>query len=216
MKLYNSLGPNPRIVRMFLAEKGLEVETVEVDLMAGENRHAEYLQKNPSGQLPALELEDGSFVSEVTAICEYIEDIAPKPPLIGTNAAEKAETRMWTRKLDLNIAEPMANGFRFGEGLELFKNRVHCIPQAAEDLKATAREWIARLDGWMNGRQFVCGDRFTLADVHLYGMLDFFASVGQSVDPSLTNVHAWLARVGARPSAEGSLHAAAAAVGMRG
>jgi glutathione S-transferase len=157
---------------MFLEEKGLQVEAVEVDLMGAENRAAEYLAKNPTGQLPALELEDGSFVSEITAICEYIEDVHPEPVLIGRTPAEKAETRMWTRKLDLQIAEPMANGFRFAEGLELFKNRVHCIPQAADDLKATAREWIERLDGWMDGKKYICGDRFTLADILLFGMLD--------------------------------------------
>ena len=85
------------------------------------------------------------------------------PSLVGTTPVERAETRMWTRKVDLNIAEPMANGFRFSEGLELFKDRLHVIPQAADDLKATAQEWLAKLDGWIEGKQFICGDRFTMA-----------------------------------------------------
>jgi glutathione S-transferase len=216
MKLMNSLGPNPRIVRMFAAEKDIDLDFEEVDLLAGENRQKAYLLKNPSGQLPALVLDDGTCLSEITAICEYLEDTQASPSLVGTTPEEKAETRMWTRKLDLGIAEPMANGFRFAEGLEIFKNRLHVIPQAADDLKATAQEGLEKLDGWMDGKQFICGDRFTMADVHLFGMLDFFASVGQPIDNDQKNVAAWYERVGARPSAEKSLHPAAEAVGMRG
>ena len=108
MKFYNSIGPNPRVVRMFAAEKGITLPTVEVDLMKAENRQAAYLAKNKAGQMPCLELDDGSTVSEITAICEYLEDVHPKPALIGASAKEKAETRMWTRRIDLNICEPMA------------------------------------------------------------------------------------------------------------
>jgi glutathione S-transferase len=163
-----------------------------------------------------LVLDDGTCLSEITAICEYLEDTQALPPLVGTTPEEKAETRMWTRKLDLGIAEPMANGFRFAEGLEIFKDRLHVIPQAADDLKATAQEGLEKLDGWMDGKQYICGDRFTMADVHLFGMLDFFASAGQPIDSAQNNVAAWYERVGARPSAENSLHPAAQAVGMRG
>ena len=216
MKLLNSLGPNPRIVRMFALEKGLDLELEEVDLLGGENRQEAFLMKNPSGQLPTLVLDDGSCVSEVTAICEYIEEKHASPSLVGSNAEERAETRMWTRKIDLNIAEPMANGFRFSEGLELFKDRLHVIPQAADDLKATEREWLAKLDAWIDGKQFICGDRFTMADVFLFGMIDFFASIGQPIDPSQANIVAWYERVGSRPSAAKSLHSTAGGVGMRG
>src|SRR5690606_40583367 len=124
-------------------------------------------------QLPCLELDDGTFVSEITAICEYVEEKHPTPPLIGTTPEERAVTRMWTRRIDLNIIEPMSNGFRYGEGLALFQNRIHVIPQAADDLKAIAREKIAWLDGLMGGRSFVAGERFTLADILLYAFLDF-------------------------------------------
>ncbi|HEY1638496.1 MAG TPA: glutathione S-transferase N-terminal domain-containing protein [Rhizomicrobium sp.] len=93
MKLYNSIGPNPRVVRMFVAEKDLEIPLVEVDLMAGENRREPYLQKNAAGQLPALELDDGRCITEITAICEYLEDTHPAPPLIGSTPEERAETR---------------------------------------------------------------------------------------------------------------------------
>ena len=117
MKLHTSIGPNPRLVKMFLAEKGLEVPHVAVDLVGGENRREPYnIQVNVAGQTPALELADGGFVTEITAICEYLEERQPSPPLVGTTPEERAETRMWTRRIDLKICEPMANGFRFGEG----------------------------------------------------------------------------------------------------
>jgi len=216
MKLHNSLGPNPRIVRMFAIEKGVDLDAVEVDLMAAENRQAAFLKKNPSGQLPALELDDGSFISEVTAICEYLDEKQGGESLVGATAEERATTRMWTRKLDLGIAEPMANGFRFAEGLDLFKDRLRVIPQAADDLKATAQEGLDKFDGWLEGKKYICGDGMTLADVYLFGMLDFFASVGQPVREELENVSAWFARMNERPSVEKSLHPAAAAIGMRG
>lgn len=215
MKLYNALGPNPRLVRMFLIEKGLELPTEEVDLLAGENRKPPYTDKNPSGQMPALELDDGRIVAETTVICEYLEEKQPKPVLIGATPEERAETRMWTRRIVLNIVEPMSNGFRFAEGLSLFQDRMRCIPQAADDLKAIAREKIAWLDGLMGGHSFVVGDRFSLADIVLYCFLDFGATVGQPFDPSLKNIGEWFARVGERPSAEASLHPAARSAGMR-
>lgn len=216
MKLYNSLGPNPRMVRMFAAEKGIKLAAEEVDLMAGENRAGPYKEKNPAGQLPCLELDDGTAISEVTAICEYLEELQPSPPLIGSNPVERAQTRMWTRRVDLNIIEPLANGFRYGEGLAIFKDRIPTVPEAADGLKRVARTNLTWLDGLMAGRQFLCGDRFTMADILLYAFLDFGAAVGQPLPAELTNIAAWFARVGSRPSAETSLHTHAGAVGMRG
>ena len=119
MKLYNSVGPNPRMVRMFMAEKGFDVPKVEVDLRGGENRRAPYASKvNPAAQCPALELDDGTVLAEITAICEYVDEKKKDTPsLIGDTPAERANTRMWTRRIDLNVVEPAANGFRFSEGL---------------------------------------------------------------------------------------------------
>jgi len=201
MRLYNSIGPNPRAVRMFMAERGVELPKVEVDLMGGENRREPYLSKNPSGQCPALELDDGTVISEITAICEYLDETAPGPSLIGRTPQEKAETRMWTRRIDLNILEPMANGFRFGEGLKMFQNRIRCIPQASADLKTTAQDWLAWLDKQMAGKDYVCGDRLTMADIPLFAFVDFFAGVKQPLNPELKNVVAWHQRMKARPSA---------------
>jgi len=103
MKLYDSVGPNPHVVRMFIAEKGIEIPTETVDIMAGANRKPDYLAKNPGGGSPALELDDGSVLAEITAICEYLEERFPTPPLLGSTAEERAETRMWTRRIDLGI-----------------------------------------------------------------------------------------------------------------
>ncbi len=202
MKMYNSVGPNPRVVRMFLAEKAVDLPLEEVDIMAGVNRQADFLKINAAGQCPALELDDGSILCEITAICEYLEDRNPNPPLIGATAEEKAETRMWTRRIDLNICEPMGNGFRYSTGLKMFQDRVRCIPQAADELKATAQDGLRWLDGEMAGKTYVVGERFTLADILLFGFVDFFAGVDQPIDETLKNIHAWHGRVQARPSAE--------------
>ncbi|HTO42128.1 MAG TPA: glutathione S-transferase family protein [Rhizomicrobium sp.] len=202
MKLYNSVGPNPRVVRMFMAEKGIELPLVQVDLMGGENRRAEYLKKNSAGQTPALELDSGHCVTEITAICEYLEDIHPTPPMIGDSPEKKAETRKWTRRVDLNICEPLAAGFRFSQGLPMFKDRVLCRPEAADGLKAIAQNRLEWLNGEMAGKEFICAKRFTLADILLYCFLDFGASVGQPLNPEFSNITAWFARVGARPSAK--------------
>jgi len=204
MKFYTGMGPNPRVVRIFMAEKGIEIPLEQVDLLAGENRRPPYTDKNPAGQLPCLELDDGSHLAEITAICEYLEEIQPEPPLIGTTPEERAQTRMWTRRIDLNILEPLANGFRFGEGLGIFKDRIHVIPQAADDLKAIAREQLERLNGMIEGREFIVGDRFTLADVLLFGFLEFGATVGQPLDAKLENLQGWYTRVASRPSIEAS------------
>ena len=204
MKLYTGIGPNPRCVNIFLAEKGVDVPRETVDLMAGENRKDAHIARNPAGQLPTLELDDGSYVAEITAICEYLDEKHPSPPLVGTTAEERAETRMWTRRIDLNIVEPLANAFRFGAGLELFKSRIHVIPQASEDLAKVAQNGLTWLDGLMEGREFVCGDRYTLADILLYAFLEFGGQVGQPLDPKLERIQGWFTRVAARPAVEAS------------
>ena len=202
MKFYNSVGPNPRTVRMFMAEKGVDLPRIEVDLRGGENRREPFLKINPSGQTPALELDEGTVLAEITAICEYLDEIKKDTPsLIGATPEERAKTRMWTRRIDLNIAEPAANGFRFSEGLKLFQNRVRCIPEAADGLKATARDKLKWLDGLMGAKPFVAGDKLTMADILLFAFLDFMKDVGQPLDPANSHLAAWFGRMKARPSA---------------
>jgi glutathione S-transferase len=215
MKLYNSLGPNPRLVRMFLIEKAIELPTEEVDLMAGANRKPPYTDKNPAGGMPSLELDDGSVVSETVAICEYLEERNPQPPLIGASPEARAEARMWQRRVELKVTEPLTAGFRSAEGLAMFKDRMRVIPQAADDLKAMAQEGLAWFEGLIGDRDFICGDRFSLPDITLYCFLDFGIGVGQPLDSKLEKLAGWFARVSARPSAEASLHPVAKAGGMR-
>jgi glutathione S-transferase len=200
MKFYNSVGPNPRVVRMFMAEKGITLPTEEVNLMAGDNRKPDHLKRNPHGQMPTLELDNGQFLSEIIPICEYLEDKNPKPALIGPTPEEKAETRMWTRRVDLNICEPMANGFRFSQGLPLFKDRIVTVPEAADGLKKIAADRLKWLDGQIAGKEFVVGSRFTLADVLLFCFIDFGGQVGQPLDAGNKNLAAWFERVKTRPS----------------
>jgi glutathione S-transferase len=203
MKFYDSLGPNPKLVRMFAAEKGWQPPSVEkVDLLAGANRKEPYLSKNPAGQLPCLELDDGRVISETIAICEYIEEVKPQPALIGTDPAERAETRMWIRRIEWKITQPLADGFRFAEGLPLFKDRIRTIPEAAPGLKAVAQDGLAWLDKQIAGRDTIVPKRFTLADVTLFAFVEFGATVGQALDPGLQNLVAWFERTKARPSAK--------------
>ena len=201
MKFYNSMGPNPHVVRMFAAERGIDLNPVEVDIMGAENRQDAYLAKNPAGQIPCLELDDGTVIAEITAICEYLDETNPGDSLIGSDPADKANTRMWTRRVDLGVCEPMANGFRFAEGLELFKPRMVTRPEAAEGLKVIAQDKLTWLNGQLEGRDFIAGDKLTLADILLFCFLAFGASVGQPLNPENANVSAWFERMQGRASA---------------
>jgi glutathione S-transferase len=204
MKLHTSIGPNPRTVKMFLAEKGLEIPLVTVDLMGGENRREPYnASVNIAGQTPALELDDGTCVTEITAICEYLEERQPDPPLIGAAAEERAATRMWTRRADLKVCEPMASGFRYAEGLRLFESRMRCLPESADGLKALAQDGLEWFEANFQG-PWIAGDRFTLADILLFAFLDFGGQVGQPLDPKFARLTDWFGRVKARPSAAAS------------
>ena len=148
-----------------------------------------------------LELDDGTTITEVTAICEYLEEMYPETPLIGTDPTERALTRMWSRRLDLAILQPMASAYRYGEGLPFFSSRMRCIPAAAPDLKRIAQEGLAWLEGVMSDRSFVVGDRISLADIMLYVNVAFFARLGQPLDASHASLHAWLDVMRQRASA---------------
>lgn len=201
MRLFDSIGPNPHVVRMAAAEKGLVIDTVKVDIMAGENRQPGHLARNPQGGTPALELDDGTMIAEILAIAEYFEDIQPNPPIIGSTPAERAVARMWTRRIDLYICEPMANGFRAAEGRPMFAPRMTLVSEgAAAELKALAAEKLLWLDGLMSG-DFVCGNRFTLADILLFCFVQFGAQVGQPIPAGARWLPGWQERVAARPSA---------------
>lgn len=201
MKLFEGPGLNSKIVRMFMAEKELAMPLIAVDIMKNENRSPAHLKRNPSGTVPVLALDDGSYLSEVTAICDYLEELNPEPPLIGATPEERAQTRMWVRKIDLNICEPMGNSFRFGEALIFFQDRIHCEPDIASGLKRIAQKNLSWLDAQLAGKKWIVGDRFTFADIMLFGVIGFFAQNGRPLDPSMKNLVAWFDRIQARPIA---------------
>ena len=200
MKLFDSVGPNPKVVRMFMAELGVECDRQKVDLMGGENRQAAFLEINPTGTCPALEMDDGTILSEVTAICEYLAEREGGASLVGESSDDRAVTRMWTRRIDLGIIESLVNGFRYSEGLPLFKDRMQTIPEAADGLKSIAQEKISWRDGQLDGKDYVCGERFSLADIMLFCFLEFGGQVGQPLNEANTNIMAWYERVSGRAS----------------
>src|SRR5262245_34142521 len=168
---------------MFAAEKGYAFDSVEpVDLMTGANRKEPYLSKNPAGQLPCVELADGRFIAETIAICELIEEKQPKPALIGTTPEDRAETRMWIRRVEWKITQPIADGFRYGEGNAMFEKRIRTLPEASAGLKAIARDGLVWLDAQLAGRDTIVPGRFTLADITLYAFLEF-GPMGKAMEP---------------------------------
>lgn len=216
MLLLDALSPAPRTVRMYLAEKGITLPTRQVDVFTGENRKAAHLAHNPAGQTPALLLDDGGCIAESVAIMEYIEELHPDPPLIGTTPEQRAQTRQWQRRVELNVTENIHNAYHYAEGLARFENRIPVAPEAAVGLKHVAQDRIAWLDGMLAGHTFLAGDRFTIADIWLYVWLDFAGSVGQPFDRKLRKLAPWFARIGARPSAAASLHPGCKPGGVRG
>ena len=202
MKFYDSIGPNPHVVRMVMAEKGISLPSETIDIRSGVNRSGDYINKVPTGSTPALELDNGRIISEITVIAEYLEELHPTPALVGTTAEERAETRKWVRIIDLGYVEPMANGFRATQGRPMFNGRFPLASESAgEELKAIAAKKLLWLDGLMSG-DFICGDRFTLADILLFCFIEFGAVVGQPLPEGLGWIPAWRARVAARASAK--------------
>lgn len=201
MKLYLSVGPNPRVVRMALVEKALRLDTQVVDIMRGENREDAFARLNPAGQTPALALDDGTVLAESVAIVEYLEELQPSPALIGSTSEERALARMWVRRIDFGVVQPLTMGFRGAEGLPLFKTRMRCLPEGAAGLKAVARDGLEWLEGQLGDRSFITGDEVRLPDLVLYSFVEFGAQVGQPLDPALERLGAWRRRMAARDSA---------------
>lgn len=200
-------APNPRVVRMFLAEKGVAVPTRQVDLANAENRRPPYVTEiNRTGQVPALQLEDGTTICEILPICEYLEERFPEPALIGSTPEERAQTRMWTRWIDLKYVERMTEACVVREGLvrriyRKYNYKTMLPPEMAPVCASIALEKLAWLDGEMAGRQFVCGPRLTLADIHLFCFLDFFEKIELGYPRELRWVDAFYRRMAARTSA---------------
>lgn len=200
MKLYDAtIAPNPRRVRIFLAEKGLSVPLEQVDIRSGVNRQPDFLAKNPLGGLPVLELDDGRCIAESLAICEYFEDLHPEPALIGRTPEERAFTRMWERRVEQNVMGTMLGAFRHGS--PFFKGRITQVPEMVEPSRAAAAKQLAWLDELLGQHEFVAGDRYSIADITLFCTIDFGGMVGESYDPNLKNLSRWHEAMKARPSA---------------
>lgn len=204
MKLYQSLGPNPRVVLMYLAETGLTLDREFVDIMAAENRRPDFYAKSPLGHTPLLELDDGSHIAESIAICEYLAETHAANELLGATPEQRARTRMFVRIVDQLVVVPMTAGFRGAEGLPMFRDRVLCLPDAAADLKRLAASGLEAVNNIIGAGPWIAGERFSLADILLYSFVEFGAMVGQAPDPALTHLAAWRDRVAARPSAGAS------------
>ncbi len=202
MKLYDfKPAPNPRRVRVFLAEKGVTIPVVQVQLFKGETKTPEFLAKNPFARVPVLELDNGKCLSESVAICRYIEEKHPAPPLFGRNADEHAFIEMWQRSAEFELLFPIANAFRhgteFGKGLEPNQNTAW-----AESCRARALQAMKIFDAELGKRAFVAGAEFSIAYITALCSIDFGAATkAVNVPDELKHLKRWHAEVSARPSA---------------
>ncbi len=201
MKLYNSnFAPNPRRVRIFLAEKGLSIPRVEVDLAKLEHKTAEFSALNPFQTIPVLELDDGTIISESIAICRYVEELHPEPNLFGATPLERATVEMWQRLLEWRLLLPIAQVMR------------HSHPHMAKMEEPQVADWAAAnrprallnmqiFDGVLRSRPFIAGDRFTVADITGLVALDFTRPARIAMPPELVHLNRWRNELTARPSA---------------
>jgi glutathione S-transferase len=201
MKIYNSpAAPNPRRVRVFLAEKGIQVPYEDVDIGKAVNRQPEFRKKNPMAGVPVLELDDGTCIAESVAICRYFEELHPEPNLFGVGAKERAEVDMWNRRMEFNLLQPIADSFR--QRHEFFKGRIRQVPEYADIQKLNAEDSLKWLDGELANRRFIAGDRFTIADITAMIAVDFGRVSKIAIQPDQKNLARWHAEVSARPSAK--------------
>ena len=200
MKIYDSqTAPNPRRVRIFLAEKGVDVPYEQVDITTAANRQPEFRAKNPLGTLPVLELDDGTHIAESVAICRYFEETHPQPPLMGTDARDRALVEMWQRRMELEVFVPITQVFRNGH--PFFAGRIPQVAEYGEVCRKAAEARLAWLDTVLAEREFIAGDRFTIADITALCGIDFGRVSKIRVQPEHTHLARWHAAVSARPSA---------------
>jgi glutathione S-transferase len=201
MKLYGAPmpAPNPRRVRIFLAEKGIDLAETPVDIMKREHKSPEHRARNSLGQVPTLELDDGTCISETVAICRYFEETTPDPPLFGTTPAEKALVDMWVRRVEFTVMGPVGQYWRHAHPftarlLTQFKD----FGESNREHYQGAQKW---LDRELDGRPFVAGETYTMADICLLSTVDFATWIGLPREDGCANLKAWHERVSGRPSA---------------
>ncbi|APG84965.1 glutathione S-transferase family protein [Sinorhizobium americanum CCGM7] len=199
MKLYQGIGPNSYRVRIFLKEKGIEVPRVEIDFAKGEHRAPEFLKLNSLGQIPVLELDDGTIITESVAICRYFEEVHPEPPLFGFDAVSRAKVEMWNRRAELVVFATIGNVPLHSDAL--FKDRLTQFPAFAEtERRAVPKKW-AWLDRELaDGRPFLAGEAYSVADITA-GVCGWLSEIfGMEIPAELKNVQRWKERVRSRPS----------------
>ena len=193
-------APNPRRVRIYLAEKGLSVPTQSLSIIAGEHKGADFVAKYPPGQLPVLALDDGRMIGESVAICRYFEALHPEPPLFGTDPVSIAEIDMWIRRVELTLMTPIANIWRHSHP---FTARI-VKPQYkefGESNRPHAQAAMRRFDAALGGSEYLAGDAYSVADIILLTTIDFATFIGAGMPEDAPALAAWHARVSARPSA---------------
>ena len=201
MKLYDSThAPNPRRVRIFLAEKGIEVPLQPVDIGKAENRKSPYIDKNPLGGVPMLELDDGSCIAESVAICRYFEGVQPEPPLMGVDAADRASVEMWQRRMEIEVFSNITQVFRNTH--DFFKGRITQVPAYGEACRAAVSKRFAWLDQELADRPFIAGERFSIADITALCGIDFGRVVKLGIQPDQKHLARWYEAVSSRPSAK--------------
>ncbi len=201
MKLFDGgKAPNPRRVRIYLAEKGIAVDLVPVDMGALEHRNEAVTSRNPLQRLPVLELDDGTILSESMAICRYFEELHPEPALFGRGALGKAVVEMWQRRLELHLMAAVAAAFRHIHPA-MKEWEVPQIPEWGEANKPKALDFLSILDRELEGREFIAGDAISVADITGMIAVDFMKPARIQVPEELKNVRRWHAALAARPSA---------------
>jgi glutathione S-transferase len=201
MKLYDSkLAPNPRRARIFLAEKGITLPTENIDIGAKQHKTPEYAAINPLQRMPALVLDDGTIITESIAICRYFEMLQPEPPLFGVGAKDVALVEMWNRRTELHLMFGVAQVFRHTHPA-MKELEVPQVPAWAEANRPRVAEFIDMLDGELAKREFIAGDRYTVADITALVAVDFMKPARLTIPESASNVKRWHAAVSARPSA---------------
>jgi glutathione S-transferase len=200
MKIYDyKLAPNPRRVRVFLAEKGLKVPLEEVDIMKGVNRQPPFLAKNSLGGIPVLELDDGRLIAESVAICRYFEVLHPEPALFGTGAFEMATVEMWNRRIELALFVPV--GMVWAHLHELTRTRIKQIPEVGEQSRKAVEARYRWLDEELANSPFLAGEKYSIADISLLIVVDFAKFNNISIQPDQKNLARWHQSVSSRPSA---------------
>lgn len=199
MKLYSSrFAPSPRRVRMYAAEKSLPLEIVEVDIAAGETQGEAYRAVNPVGEVPVLELADGTRLTESLAICRYLEELHPDPPLFGRTRDERREVNRWIDRLMFRMYVPSTHVFRHTHAF--WKERLVQVPAWGELERAAVLAEYAALDALLAGREYVAGPAFTMADIVAFTTLEFGRPSGLRAGDAQPHLQRWAAAVKARPS----------------